>query len=231
VQNGQLTLSTRGSIDTAFTAGAVSDCLRLVLRDIRCRYAGYRLLSSKSDRTKLFELYFLSILNAAVMSGHSFYKLACCEEGDTKGVTRMLATSIGYFLHDFVAMRYEFVHDKGMLLHHTLCLAMCGMTLSQDSGVKKFVPVVALTELSSVFLGFRWLLLELGLGSTKLYTSVLLLFGTSFFATRIVGLQTYLYKIWDDADLIKLYPLRYLLATLAGLNIFWFTKIVQMAKK
>jgi hypothetical protein len=202
-----------------------------MIRDFLGRYKWYKMLNAKSDRSKLFELYFLSILNAAIMSGHSAYKLLFCEEGCTKGITRMLSTSIGYFLHDFIAMKYEFINDKGMLLHHLLCLAMCGVSLQQDTGVKKFVPMVALTELSSVFLGVRWLLRELGLAKSKAYNVVLVLFGSSFFATRIVGLQSYLYKIWNDKDLVALHPLRYLLATLTGLNVYWFYKIVMMAKK
>ena len=230
--DGQLTLSQRGVIVTALSSGTVYYFIRLILRDLLGRYPWYRLLNAKADRSKMFELYFLSIINAGIMSGHSAYKLLCCEENCTKGVTRMMATSIGYFLHDFVAMRYEFINDKGMLLHHVLCLAMCGTALQQDSGVKKLVPTVALTELSSVFLGLRWLLIELGLGKTKMYSVVLGLFdGTSFFATRIVGLQSYLFKVWNDTDLVALFPLRWLLATLAGLNVYWFYKIAMMAKK
>ena len=229
--SGQLTLSRRGVFATAAVSGTAYYILRIAIRDILGRQPWYRLLQAKSDRTKLFELYILSIVNAAIMSGHSMYKLLCCEEGDTHGVTRMLSTALGYFLHDFIAMRYEFVNDKGMLLHHTLCLAMTTTVLTKDSGVKKFVPMVAVTELSSVFLGARWLLLELGLGTSSLYNGVLFSFATSFFVTRILGLQRYLYKIWDTKDLVSMHPLRWLLATLATLNVYWFYKIVLMAKK
>jgi hypothetical protein len=30
----------------------------------------------------------------------------------------MLASLLGYFVHDFIAMRHEFKHDVGMFVHH-----------------------------------------------------------------------------------------------------------------
>ena len=47
--------------------------LRLTLRRLQ-RYPWYRLLQKKADRTKLFELYILSIVNAAIMGSHSLRK-------------------------------------------------------------------------------------------------------------------------------------------------------------
>ena len=38
-------------------------------------------------------------------------------------------------------------------------------------------------------------------------------------------------KIWDDDDFKNLGVVRYLLGVLSALNVYWFIKIVNMAKK
>jgi hypothetical protein len=40
-----------------------------------------------------------------------------------------------------------------------------------------------------------------------------------------------LVKIWDDKDFKNLGAVRYLLLVLSALNMYWFVKIVNMAKK
>ena len=110
--------------------------LRLVIRDRLGRYAWYKLLQSKADRSQLFESYILSIVNAAV-SGWAFLhfrnnsqyvcvlcvQIICCYsgykmcwgDGSTRGATRMLATALGYFCHDMFMMRNELHNDMVIL--------------------------------------------------------------------------------------------------------------------
>ena len=97
-------------------------CTRLGVRDILGRTSWYRKLMAKADRTKLFELYILSILNACVITGYSGVKLVGGDLSDTRGGKRMLASALGYFCHDFIAMRRKFSNDRGMLLHHVVRL-------------------------------------------------------------------------------------------------------------
>jgi len=109
-EDGHLTLTRRGTWYVAMGSGCCYYLLRLFLRDQLGRYDWYKILQSKSDRTRLFELYILSIVNAGFISSYSIYKLAA-GSNSTQGCTRMLATALGYFVHDFIAMRHEFKND------------------------------------------------------------------------------------------------------------------------
>jgi hypothetical protein len=230
---GRITLSRRGIIAVGGITATGYYLLRLLLRDLLHRYPWYRLLQKKADRTKLFELYFLSILNAAIMGGHSVRKLIV---GGHHGTTRMLSAALGYFVHDFYAMRYEFRNDVGMLFHHLIAIYGSALCVGRPQ-LHKYVATWSATELSSVFLGLRWLLAETGQTSTRAYKAVLVLFGSSFFATRIWNIWRpggAMRTLWDDPDVQKLpwwHPLRGGVTALSCLNIFWFWKILKMARR
>ena len=101
----------------------------------------------------------------------------------------------------------------------------------EEGGVRRFIPVVGVIELSTIFLSLMWLLKELGREKTGLYKAVLALFGSSFFATRIVGLNWMLYRMWGDKYFKRLGASRYMLAALSGLNAYWFVKIIRLARR
>ena len=231
--NSRITLSRRGIFAVGGITAVAYYLLRLALRDLLHRYPWYRLLQKKADRTKLFELYFLSIINASIMGGHSLRKLAV---GGTHGTTRMLSAALGYFVHDFYAMRYEFKNDKGMLLHHLIAIYGAVLCVGRPD-LHKYVAMWTATEISSVFLGIRWLLAETGQTSTKRYKLVLVLFGSSFFATRIWNVWRpggVMQTLWDDEHVQKLpwwHPLRGGATALSCLNVFWFWKILNMARR
>lgn len=229
-KTGRIALSGRGVMAVAGVTGTLYYVLRLAFRDLLGRLPWYRLLQAKSDRTKMFELYLLSVVNAAVLAGFSAYKLAFCERGDTRGVTRVLATSMGYFCHDFFALRHEILSDPPMLIHHLIACTLNYLALRLRQ-THKYMPMVALTEMSTVFLSMRWLLKELGQGASKSHKIVLLLFGSSFFVTRIIGLNRELLQVWNDPEMKCIDPLRQVLACLSALNCFWFYKIIRMLQK
>jgi len=62
----RLELTKRGIAGVALLSSAAYYLLRLVLRDRLGRYAWYKVLQAKSDRSQLFESYILSIVNASV---------------------------------------------------------------------------------------------------------------------------------------------------------------------
>ena len=146
-EDGRITLSTRGVVAVAGVAGVSYYLVRLFLSDLLRRYPWYRLLQKKADCTKLFELYFLSIINAAIMSGHSVRKLVM---GGHHGTTRMLASALGYFVHDFVAMRYEFKNDKPMLVHHLIAIYACSSVV-QKPHLHKYVAMWGAANIFRVF--------------------------------------------------------------------------------
>ena len=232
-EEGRITLSTRGVVAVAGAAGLSYHLVRLLLRDLLHRYPWYRLLQKKADRTKLFELYFLSIINAAIMGGHSVRKLII---GGHHGTTRMLASALGYFVNDFIAMRYEFKNDKPMLVHHLIAIYACSSVVRMPH-LHKYVAMWGATEISSVFLGIRWLLAETGQTKTLAYKIVLFLFSGSFFATRVWNIWRpggAMRTLWNDEEVQKLHwshPLRSGAAALSMLNLFWFWKILKMARR
>jgi hypothetical protein len=171
----------------------------------------------------------------------------------------MLASALGYFCHDFIAMRHEMLNDKGdvtvtsffifffcryfgltvfsicvfvgMVLHHVAGITLIAGVIKAGRSVRRFIPAIAVIELSSVFLSLMWLVKEVGWESSRTFKAILGLFASSFFATRVVGMNYMLLQIWDDQDFKNLGVIRYLLLVLSALNMYWFAKIVNMAKK
>lgn len=229
-KGGDLALTWRGVLGIAGTSAVSYYLLRLVLRDCLKGFAWYKLLQKKSDRTKLFELYILGIVNAGIITGYSGYKLLTGSTS-TQGATRVLATALGYFLHDFIAMRREFKNDKGMLLHHVIGIVVSVAVMSAGRGVKQHIPPFGMMELSTIFLDSMWLLRETGNSKTRVYKACLVAFATAFFGTRIVVLPTRLWQVWDEKSFSKLGYARHLMLALVLLNLYWFKKIVGMARK
>jgi len=122
-----------------------------------------------------------------------------------------------------------------VLFHHvfgiSIVVAVMGGPSWPNDGVKRFIPPIGTIELSTVFLSAMWLVRETGNGHTGIFKVMLGLFGTSFFATRIVLLNYYLAKMWNDLDFKKLGIARYMLLALSVLNAYWFKKIIGMTSK
>merc|ERR1711924_23436 len=121
----------------------------------------------------------------------------------------------------------------GTLFHHVFGISIISVVMASpswpDKGIKRFIPPVGTIELSTVFLSGMWLIKETGNAKSALYKTFLGLFGSSFFVTRIVGLNYYLVSMWNNEDFKKLGVARYMLAGLSLLNMYWFKKIVAMA--
>jgi len=228
-EEGHLTLTRRGALWMAAASGCGYYVLRLLLRDHLGRYKWYKVLQAKSDRTRLFELYLLSIVNAVFISSYSVYKLAT-GSASTQGCTRMLATALGYFVHDFFAMRHEFKNDIGMFVHHVFGIALTGTAISAPPSIKKYVPIFGTVELSTIFLSIMWLMRETGNTKGRGFKLNMALFAISFFATRILAMPAYLRKVWHEEGFRALGHVRYAFVGLCGLNLFWFVKILKMAK-
>ena len=225
-----LTLSSRGALAAAGSTALAYYVVRLIMRDQLSGFAFYKKLAAKADKTKLFELYMLSIVNAGILTAYSMAKLWAGNK-DTHGSTRLLAAALGYFCHDFVAMRHEFRNDPGMFWHHVFGIGLVGGAMVSKPAVKKYVPPIAMVELSTVFLSGMWLMKELELTGTAAYKVVLGTFAATFFATRVFALPYQMMKFWNEDDFKQLGVVRYMLLGLAALNLYWAKKIVGMARK
>jgi hypothetical protein len=212
-------------------------CLRLITRDLFSDFRWYKKLQRKAGRTKLFELYLLSVVNAMIVTVFSLKKTGIHGIGrprcrDIRGTTRLMASMLGYFLHDFVAMRREILTAPDTLIHHVFGIAILTAGMRGESRFKRYGPPLAIVELSTCFLSTMWILRELGLEKTRTFKAVLAGFVLSFFATRVVILPSLVWRGWNDPDFQKGFGrARYLLAGLSVLNLWWFRKIVNMGRK
>lgn len=96
---------------------------RLVSRDLLGKYNWYKILMKRDNGLHLFELYILSIVNATVLTVYGFHKMLN-DVDNTVGCKRVLASALGYFLHDFIAIRSTWRSDTSTVIHHLsgICL-------------------------------------------------------------------------------------------------------------
>ena len=244
------TLQSSGAVWVAGASTLGYYILRLVLRDRLGRYTWYQALQGKADRTNLFELYILSIVNATGISAYSLWKIFGTGTSNTVGATRLLATALGYFLHDFIAMRREFSNDWSMFFHHVFgiavisnvnrscaivsnlsCLTCCfTQVMVAPKETKRYIPMFGVIELSTVFMSLMWLLRETGNNKGRFFKANLIMFATTFFGTRILLMPAKLKEAWTEKDFQALGVAKYMMAGLCGLNVYWFIKLVRMAR-
>ena len=97
--------------------------LRLVSRDLLSGFKWYKALAKRDSGIRMFELYLLSIVNAGILTGYSVYKLST-NWRDTTGCKRLLASVMGYFIHDFIAVRSTWREDIPTVIHHVFGIAL-----------------------------------------------------------------------------------------------------------
>ena len=96
----------------------------------------------------MFELYMLSIVNAGILTGYSLYKLST-DWTDVMGCKRLLASVMGYFIHDFIAVRSTWREDIPTVIHHVFGIALVAGAFRVERA-HKLVPRFAIIEVSLV---------------------------------------------------------------------------------
>mgnify|MGYP006979930923 CR=1 FL=1 len=79
----------------------------------------------QDSSVRMFELYLLSIVNASMISGYSIYKLITGWK-NVYGSKRLMASVLGYFIHDFIALRGTWTDDVPTVIHHVFGIATVG---------------------------------------------------------------------------------------------------------
>lgn len=147
--------------------------------------------------------------------------------------------SVGYFLWDLVVcFKYMNLFGAGFLVHAVSALFVFGSTLFPFC--LPWVPAFLLFELSTPFVNINWFASKMPAGfvsdTTVIVNGILLL--VTFFTVRIlwgfysaIVVARDMFAVWDQ--LYKVLPVGTLLLnfTLNILNVYWFYKMLLIAKK
>ena len=117
-----------------------------------CTYfvAPYATLSAK--RQARFDLYTLSLINSMYVGGWSLFKIMCYPADDVSFHLGWVVFIFGYFIHDFWAIRAEWVKYPADLLHHVSAFVVClGILIPQHTvSTLEIIPWFGIVELSTV---------------------------------------------------------------------------------
>lgn len=139
-------LSKRGLVVMSLGAAAFWYSLRLVIRDslLPKRW-------QKSPRRSVLELYLLATIHSGGWLLLSGRKLVAGKLQNPKYVQRALCLSVGYYLHDLLALRDVFAAEPLMFLNQ-LTAFICTSSVLMAKGVSFLVPSMMLGQLPNFFL-------------------------------------------------------------------------------
>lgn len=210
---------------------------------------GHRYLSIRDRKVKInFDIHTVSNIQCAV----TFYSIAptlfLSMNLDVVTYKDNLcsmasALSVGYFLWDlFICIRYFKLYGFEFLAHALSSLYVFSLALKPfcQAWVSKFL----LFEASTPFVNNNWYISQLSRGAAKPVVPVWfnmlngLLLLVVFFSIRIAwgftGVLLLLGKMWKVRDQLPMVQSAILLTlniALNTLNVFWFTKMLKLAKK
>ncbi|CDO93754.1 unnamed protein product [Kluyveromyces dobzhanskii CBS 2104] len=153
------------------------------------------------------------------------------------------AVSIGYFMWDlYICLRYFKLFGFGFLFHAIAAMSVLIATLSPmcQAWIGRFLSF----EASTPFVNINWYIIQLSRGSSKPVVPVwfnvlngVLLISVFFFVRLVWGfiaVSILIYEMWQVWDQIPLYMSFIILGvnvSLDFLNIHWFSKMLNIAKK
>lgn len=173
------------------------------------------------------ELHAISLLHATVLA--AFGARSDGRAADPH-VHTILTGSLGYFVHDWLAMiflRGDAARlDRTMHLHHALSIfTTCKVLRTPD--LWPLVGPVCLIETSSVFLNLMSILQTRRPVPAAAMRAAQLLFAATFFMTRILWLPHLTCTHLLSRSRGSSYQFRGALLSLNVMNVYWFGKIVR----
>lgn len=150
------------------------------------------------------------------------------------------AVTVGYFIWDFIiCLFYLRLFGVGFLIHAFAALYVFVVALAHPFCLS-WMPAFLLFELSTPFVNINWFASRLPAGvvsdSIIVVNGLLLLF--TFFTVRIlwgfyaVGLVAYdMYRVRHDVHIFFPITVLALNVSLDSLNVYWFSKMIAIAKK
>lgn len=184
------------------------------------------------------DLYIISWIHAAVVSLFSFYSFGTRSSDSATGLLglKVCSFSLGYFIHDFVATRHEWLKYKSHAFHHLLAFGIITpLLMTRSTHLAKFYKQIGLLEISTVFLDQMWILRELDKENSKLYKANSLAFVVVFFLARIVYFPLIILHIFNgkahQSELDKYGKVKWCFVPAIVLQYYWFGQIVQNLRK
>lgn len=154
--------------------------------------------------------------------------------GSTAWSRFVIHMATGYFVYDsFVVLAHIKLDGMQYLAHGVLCLITYGLAAMFDC-YNYYGPTFLIFEFTTVFVNFRWCLVQLGMRENPVYWWNGLFLMLSWFGVRIVFGLTMSWFFWRDTlNNSSLIPVPIMLwytfsnVCLNGLNILWFAKIMK----
>jgi len=149
------------------------------------------------------------------------------------------AISLGYFLWDlYVCLKFYSLFGVGFLFHGFAAVYVFGTSFYPFC--MPWIPAFLLFELSTPFVNINWFANRLPKGTfsdkTVMINGLMLLF--TFFSVRIAWgfyavylLAIDMFQIWDQLPWYLPVPVLALNVLLDTLNVYWFSKMVAIARK
>lgn len=142
--------------------------------------------------------------------------------------------SLGYFIYDLAMILQLFPSLGGMeyIIHHGLSLYSFSLALLSGQA-HLYILMVLFTEITTPFVNMRWYLDHAGLKNSKLYLLNGIALTVGWLLARIVlffYLFSHMYAHFDQVRTmfdLGFYSLLAVPSTLAGMNVFWFWKILR----
>lgn len=149
------------------------------------------------------------------------------------------SVTLGYFVWDtIVCLRYFNLFGPGFLVHGVSALYVFGLGLRPI--LLPWIPAFLSFELSTPFVNINWFANRVpsGIFPNWLVTINGLLLLVTFFCVRILWgfyaiylLSQDLFKVWHQLPLVLPVSVLSLNVVLNWLNVYWFTKMVAIARK
>jgi hypothetical protein len=113
--------------------------------------------------------FFHGLITMFLAGYHMYFLHSECGQTNTPFEALIIANSGGYFLYDLLAMAYFGLLDKGMLLHHTMCVVGTIIALIEGISANYIVAALFVAEISNPAMHFRMVTKHLGRRYTKAY--------------------------------------------------------------
>ena len=212
----------------------------------------WRILLPASKRPPTTNIHFhtmlSSTLHAVISSTLCAYILWYGLMGTNRIFSRLplgfttIQISLGYFVGDFIVCLLDpkLRSDKASMMHHVADIVGISLGLFQEGNGMFFVILLLLTECSTPFVNFRFILYYLGEKDKLLYTFAGMIMLIAFILFRIVVIPWHWYEILTTAmseECALLIPLffrvwlgfSYLVFDV--INVYWCYKMIRGALK
>jgi hypothetical protein len=130
---------------------------------------------------------FLHGVGSLVLSGYHYMMIrTTCGELNTSYQRNVMIFSVSYFTYDLLAMFFEGLLDKAMVIHHPLCMFGFGLPLYENISGNYAMMALFSSEISNPPMQVRHMMRLTGRRYTKAYEFAEICFILLYFFGRIV---------------------------------------------